>query len=222
MKKLEKSIQTAKSDEDIKEFGLLTRCREALDKEIPLRELDFTSEEEKWLRGFAFLSLKPLCVLLNLGEADITNKEVLEKECSLVLRHKKTGITSLCGKLEAELSELEEKDRAVFMQELGITESALDKILDLSYKLLGLVSFFTANENEVKAWTIPSGTTALKAAGVVHSDMEKGFIKAEVMNFEKLMEVGSLAQAREKGELGLEGKNYLVQDGDVIFFRFNV
>jgi len=154
--------------------------------------------------------------------ADIENKEILEKEHSEILKDKKTGITSVCGKLEAELSQLEEKDRLVFMQEMGIKESALDKILDLSYKLLGLVSFFTANENEVKAWLIPSGTTALKAAGTVHSDMEKGFIKAEVMNFEKLMQVGSLAQAREKGELRLEGKDYPVQDGDVIFFRFNV
>jgi hypothetical protein len=222
MKKLEKSAKTGKSDADKKEFELLTRCKEALDKETPLRDLDFTEEEEKWLRGFAFLSLKPLFVLLNIGEADIKNKEALEKEYSKILKHKKTGITSVCGKLEAELSQLEEKDRAAFMQELGIKGSALDRILDLSYKLLGLISFFTANENEVKAWTVPSGTTALKAAGTVHSDMEKGFIKAEVMNFDKLIEVGSLSHAREKGELKLEGKNYLVQDGDVIFFRFNV
>ena len=222
VKKIEKALKTAKSDADKKELELLTRCKEALDKELPLRDLEFTSEEEKCLRGFAFLSLKPLCVILNIGEADIENKEILEKEHSEILKDKKTGITSVCGKLEAELSQLEEKDRLVFMQEMGIKESALDKILDLSYKLLGLVSFFTANENEVKAWLIPSGTTALKAAGTVHSDMEKGFIKAEVMNFEKLMQVGSLAQAREKGELRLEGKDYPVQDGDVIFFRFNV
>jgi len=222
MTKLEKSIQIAKSDADKKEFDLLTRCKEALEKEMPLRDVDFTPEEDKYLRGFAFLSLKPLCILLNIGEADINNKDALEKECSEILKHKKTGITSVCGKLEAELSQLEEKDRIAFMQDMGIKESALDRILDLSYKLLGLVSFFTANENEVKAWTIPYGTTALKAAGTVHTDMEKGFIKAEVMNFEKLMQAGTLHHAREKGELKLEGKSYVVQDGDVIFFRFNV
>ena len=222
MTKLEKSLKTAKSDSDRKELELLARCKEALEKEMPLRDLDFSSEDEKWLRGFAFLSLKPLCVLLNLGEADIKNKEALEKEYTQILKHKKTGITSACGKLEAELSQLEEEDRGSFMQELGIAESALDRILDLSYRLLGLISFFTANENEVKAWTIPSGTTALKAAGTVHSDMEKGFIKAEVLNFDQLMEAGSVHHAREKGKLRLEGKEYLVQDGDVIFFRFNV
>lgn len=222
MKKLEKSLKTAKSDADKKELDMLRQCKEALDKEVPLRDLDFSPEEEKLLRGFAFLSLKPLCLLLNLGEADIKNKDALEKEYSEILKHKKTGITSVCGKLEAELSQLEQKDREAFMQELGIAESALDRILDLSYRLLGLISFFTANENEVKAWTIPSGTTALKAAGTVHSDMEKGFIKAEVLNFDRLMEIGSVHQARDKGELRLEGKSYLVQDGDVIFFRFNV
>lgn len=222
MKKLEKSIQTAKSDADLKEFGLLTQCKECLDEEIPLRDRDFTSEDEKWSRCFAFLSLKPLFVILNIGEADIKNKEALEEEYTQALKHKRAGITSVCGKLESELSQLEPKDRAAFMQELGIKESALDRILDLSHKLLGLISFFTANENEVKAWTVPSGTTALKAAGTVHSDMEKGFIKAEVLNFDQMMEVGSLQKAREKGKLRLEGKDYLVQDGDVIFFRFNV
>ncbi len=222
MKKLEKSIQTTKSDADLKEFGLLTQCKECLDNETPLRDRIFTLEDEKWCRCFAFLSLKPLFVILNIGEADIRNKKRLEEEYATVLKHKKTGITSICGKLEAELSQLEEKDRDAFMQELGIAESALDRILDLSYRLLGLISFFTANENEVKAWTIPSGTTALKAAGTVHSDMEKGFIKAEVLNFDELMEASSVHHAREKGKLRLEGKEYLVQDGDVIFFRFNV
>jgi len=136
-------------------------------------------------------------------------------------QHKKTAVCSICGKLEMELSQLEE-DRCAFMEDLGINELAVERVIDLSYKLLDLISFFTSNENEVKAWPVPSGIKAIKAAGVVHTDMERGFIKAEVITFDKLWELGSIHKAKEKGELRLEGKDYVVTDGDVIFFRFNV
>jgi len=221
MKRLEKTLASSKLEQDKRELDLLIKCKEALNKGIPLRNLDLTSEEEKLLRGYSFLSLKPLLVILNIGEVDIKNMETLENEIKPSLKYQKTKATSLCGKLEMELAQLEEKDKKDFMQELGLTQSALDKMIDLSYKLLGLLSFFTCNENEVRAWTIPKGTVALKAAGVVHTDMEKGFIKADVINYSKLMEFGSTHKAKEKGELRLEAKDYVVKDGDVIFFRFS-
>lgn len=222
IKRLEKEVVSTKSEKDKRELELLGRCKEFLDKEIPLRDLDFSEDQQKLLSGYSFLSLKPQLVILNIGEDDIKKREILEKKISEFLKHKKTSASSVCGKLEMELLQLEEKDREAFMEDLGIERTALDRIIDLSYKLLGLVSFFTCNENEVKAWTIPSGTVALRAAGVVHSDMEKGFIKAEVINYNKLKELGSVQKAKERGELRLEGKDYVVKDGDVIFFRFNV
>jgi ribosome-binding ATPase YchF (GTP1/OBG family) len=132
------------------------------------------------------------------------------------------SVCSICGKLEMELSQLEETDRKAFMEDLGLREQAVERVIDVSYRLLDLISFFTANQNEVKAWPVPAGIGALKAAGTVHTDMEKGFIKAEVIPFDRLWELGSIHKAKEAGELRLEGKEYTVQDGDVIFFRFNV
>ncbi|OGC79580.1 MAG: hypothetical protein A2145_01960 [candidate division Zixibacteria bacterium RBG_16_40_9] len=134
----------------------------------------------------------------------------------------KIQLLVLCGKLEEEISNLEENEREIFMQELGIAQPATKKLVQYSYNLMDLITFYTANEKEVKAWLIPNGSKALKAAGTVHSDMEKGFIKAEVIAADKLIELGSVHHAKEKGQLRLEGKDYIVQDGDLIFFRFNV
>ncbi len=163
-----------------------------------------------------------MLLILNIDEKQSSQREKLEAEYSEMAQHKNTAVCSTCGKLEMELSQLEEKDRIDFMAELGIKELAIQRVIDISYKLLNLISFFTANENEVKAWPVPSGIKAIKAAGVVHTDMEKGFIKAEVITFDKLWELGSIHAAKQRGELRLEGKEYVVQDGDVIFFRFNV
>lgn len=225
LKRLEKSVASTKIEEEKRELQILQRFKESLDQGIPLRELDLSLDEEKLIRGYAFLSLKPMLLILNLDEKQHGQREKLESECSELIKSTKTAgcsVCSICGKLEMELSQLEEKDRNDFMADLGIKELAIERVIDISYRLLNLISFFTANENEVKAWPVPSGIKAIKAAGVVHSDMEKGFIKAEVIGFHKLWGLRSIHKAKEKGELRLEGKDYVVQDGDVIFFRFNV
>ncbi len=222
LKRLEKTVATSKAEDEKRELLILQRFKESLDQGIPLRELELSPNEEKSIRGYAFLSLKPMLLILNIDEKQNSQREKLESEFSEMVERKKTALCSICGKLEMELSQLEEEDRKVFMEDLGVKELAVERVIDVSYKLLDLISFFTANENEVRAWRVPSGINALKAAGAVHTDMERGFIKAEVITFDKLWELGSIVKAKEKGELRLEGKNYVVQDGDVIFFRFNV
>jgi len=220
--KLEKSYHTTKSPEEKREYDLLTKCKASLEKGIPLRDLDFALEELRLLKGYSFLSFKPILIILNLGEEDLSERENLEKDFSSKLKFKHSLVSAICGKLEMEISQLEDKDRESFLKELGLKEPAKNRMISISYNLLGLISFFTANQNEVRAWAIPSGTKALRAAGTVHTDMEKGFIKAEVINYDKLIEAGSIHHAKGKGLVRLEGKEYLVQDGDLIFFRFNV
>jgi len=222
MSKLEKSYHTTKSPEEKREYELLTKCKSTLENNVPLRNIDFAPEEIRLLSGYCFLSLKPILIILNLGEEELSEGEKVEKDFASKLKYKRSLVSAICGKLEMEVSQLEEKDRAPFLEELGIKEQARDRVISSSYKLLGLISFFTANQNEVRAWAIPLGTKALRAAGTVHTDMEKGFIKAEVINYDKLIEAGSIHQAKEKGSVRLEGKDYIVQDGDLIFFRFNV
>lgn len=222
LKRLEKSVTSSKVEEEKRELAILHRFKESLDEGIPLREVTLSPEEEKLIRGYAFLSLKPLLLVLNLDENQYSQRDKIESDFSEFTRHKNMAVCSMCGKLEMELSQLDEKDRKTFMEDLGVDQLAIEKVIDVSFKLLDLISFFTANENEVRAWSIPSGTHAIKAAGTVHTDMERGFIKAEVITVDKLLELGSIHHAKEKGELKLEGKDYVVQDGDVIFFRFNV
>jgi len=224
-KRVEKSHKQGKAGtlaEEQKEQNLIKKCQEALEKEIPLRNINFTSEEEKALRGFSFLSAKPILIILNMAEKELNQIAALEEKYKAGLFGEKIGLLALCGKLEEELSNLEEDERQAFMQELGISQPATKRLVNSSYNLMDLITFYTANEKEVKAWLIPRGNKALKAAGTVHSDMEKGFIKAEVIAAERLIELGSVHHAKEKGILKLEGKDYIVQDRDVIFFRFNV
>ena len=224
-KRWEKSHKQSKvgtSPEEQKEQNLIKKCKEALDKEIPLRNINFNSEEEKALRGFSFLSAKPILIILNMAEKELNQISALEEKYKASLSGEKIGLLVLCGKLEEELSKLEEEEKQIFMQELGISQPATKRLVNSSYNLMDLITFYTANEKEVKAWLIPRGNKALKAAGTVHSDMEKGFIKAEVIAANRLIELGSVHHAKEKGLLKLEGKDYLVQDGDVVFFRFNV
>ncbi len=222
LRRLEKTVASSKTQEDKRELQALHTLKEALEKEMPLREVQLSPEDAKLVRGYSFLSQKPLLLILNLGEEQIKIKAQMEAELNEFRKRKKVRVCSVCGKLEMELGELDEKDKQAFMEDLGIDEPAAKGMIKSSFELLDLISFFTANENEVKAWTVPSGTKSLKAAGVVHSDMEKGFIKAEVISCDKLFELGSVHKAKEKGALRLEGKDYVVQDGDVIFFRFNL
>jgi ribosome-binding ATPase len=202
------------------EAELLERCHKALEKEESLRNLSFSAEEETLLAGFGFLSRKPVLALFNAPD-DRAGKPLPSSYQNELERHKIEGLL-LAGKVEMEISLLDEADRQSFLQEMGIEESSRTRFIRASYHLLDLISFFTTGEDEVKAWTVERGTPARKAAGKIHSDMEQGFIRAEVVTYEDFITLGSEAKCREAGKLRLEGKDYLVQDGDIIHFRFNV
>ncbi len=204
-----------------KEYELLVRCKEALEANTPLRNLEFEAEDEKRIRGFQFLSQKPMLLVLNLGEEDAARlHEVEEKYRSGPLAGKaNTAVTAVCGKIEAELAELPAADAKEYLLSYGLKESGLQRIIEATYRLLGTMSFLTAGDTEVRAWTIPINSTAVKAAGAIHSDFEKKFIRAEVVNWKNLIDLGGYPGVREKGLLRLEGKEYIVKDGDVLVIR---
>jgi GTP-binding protein YchF len=203
------------------EYALLVRCKEALEANTPLRNLEFTGEDEKRIRGFQFLSQKPMLLVLNLGEEDAARlHEVEEKYRTGALAGKaNTAVTAVCGKIEAELAELPAADALEYLSSYGLSEGGLQRIIDATYRLLGLMSFLTAGDTEVRAWTIPIQSPAVKAAGAIHSDFEKKFIRAEVVNWKNLIDLGGYPGVREKGLLRLEGKEYIVKDGDVLVIR---
>jgi len=210
-------------DEKLKpEKAVLDRCLEQLGEEKPLRDLDFTTEEAKIIKGFQFLSIKPKMIVLNIGESQLSDRKAIIEKYDSFAQGEHYSIETVSARVQMELGELDDEDREMFMADLGITESAFDRLLKKSYELLGVISFLTGGEKEVHAWTIRTGTKAPQAAGVIHKDFEKGFIKAEVVAFDKLAEVMSEAEAKKRGWMRLEGKEYVVQDGDVIIFRFNV
>jgi GTP-binding protein YchF len=219
VERLEKQVQKDKDEQGLKELALIKRCREYLEVEKPLREMDFSEEEAFMVRGFQFLSAKSLIIVININENDI-DKEA--EFASRVPGKPNVKVIALCAKVEQEISQLAEEDRALFLEELNITEPALNKLIRTSFDLLGLISFFTVGENECRAWTIKNGLTAQKAAGVVHSDFERGFIRAEVVHYDDFVKMKSMAKCREQGLLRLEGKNYIVKDGDIMTIRFNV
>ena len=203
-----------------REGEVLARCLKALEGEESLRALDFTADEETLLSGFGFLSRKSVIAIFNVAE-ERAGKELPD---AYKAELDKLQIAGLClsAKVEMEVAQLDEKDRQAFLAELGIAEPARDRFIRSSYALLDLISFFTTGEDEVKAWTITRGTAARKAAGKIHSDIERGFIRAEVVAYEDFIRCGSEAKCRETGKLRLEGKDYSVQDGDIVHFRFNV
>ena len=199
------------------EKALMERFEVHLESETPLRDLDdLTVDETKWARGFGFFTLKPLLLVLNLGDA------VPDLADLLTYDHRQARVVGLQGKLEAELSQLDAEDAALFMEEYGITELSAAKVIRLSYELMAIQSFFTVGEDEVRAWSIPSGAKAPEAAGAIHSDLQKGFIRAEVMTYDDLMRAGSEAGVKAAGKLRLEGKDYVVQEGEIVHIRFNV
>jgi GTP-binding protein YchF len=224
LERLAKDLKKAKSAELEMENEVLVRLKETLESERPLRELALTAEEERRIRGFTFLSAKPIMLVINAGDQDaaklshVVEAFGLQPQASLC----NVGITAVCGKIESEIAALPPEDARMFMEDLGISGNALDRIIQKSYDLLGVFSFYTAGEPEVRAWTIPRNTPAPQAAGVIHSDIEKGFIKAEVVAFDDMVALGSFQAAKSKGVLRLEGKEYRIQEGDVILFRFNV
>jgi GTP-binding protein YchF len=223
LERLEKDLKKMKTPELEKEFELLKRANAHLGSEKPLREMEMTPEDKKRLRGFMFLSEKPIFYVLNIGESTELGKELDEA----VSKYKLTEIagrpnaaaTAICGKVEAELAEMSDEDAAEFLSSYGLTESGLVRLIRTTYKLLGLISFFTAGEDECRAWQVPANSRAQEAAGAIHSDLEKHFIRAETIRWDQLLEAGSEANARAKGTLRLEGKDYIVQDGDVMHIR---
>ncbi len=202
----------------------LERCRRALEAGTPLREAALLSDDARILKGLAFLTLKPLLIVINAGEDDAADLAGALGRCGLQRWHEraKVAIAAVCAPLEEEIGRLEPADQPAFLAELGLPDRALDRLLRAAYRLLGLISFLTAGEDECRAWSIPAGTTAVKAAGVIHTDFERGFIRAEVVPWQRLVEATSFAACRTQGTLRLEGRDYVVQDGDVITFRFNV
>jgi GTP-binding protein YchF len=218
---IENRIARLKKEKDsTRERELLERLKAALEQERPLRDLELSAEELQMMAGFRFLSLKPLLLLLNVDEqaaARGPSRDVLD-----LAESKHLSLIAMSGRAEMEIAQLAEDEQREFLQDLGIAEPARDRFIHAAYALLDLISFLTAGEDECRAWTIMRGTTAHKAAGKIHSDIERGFIRAEVVRFEDLVALGSEAKCREQGKLKLEGKEYVVQDGDVIHFRFNV
>ena len=223
LERLEKDLKKMRSPELEKENELMIKAKAHLETEKPLREMEMTPEDKKRLRGFMFLSEKPILYVLNIGESTELGKDleaaVAKYKLSEVAARPNAGASAICGKVEAELSEMSDEDAAEFLGSYGLTESGLSRLIRTSYHLLGLISFFTAGEDECRAWTIPLNTRAQNAAGAIHSDLEKHFIRAETIRWDQLLDAGSEANARAKGTLRLEGKDYIVQDGDVMHIR---
>jgi ribosome-binding ATPase len=221
LERLERDIKKTNTPELRKEQEILQRCREALEAGTPLRALELAADDAKRLRGFQFLSAKPLLIVLNLDEADLAKAQDAVKLAGIgdFLNGAATRAVPICARIELEIAQLDEADRAAFMADLGLQESGLDRVIRASYDLLGYISFFTVGEDECRAWSIPRDTPAVLAAGEIHSDISRGFIRAEVVRYEPLLARRTLAACREHGELRLEGKEYIVLDGDVINFR---
>jgi hypothetical protein len=226
LERLAKDLKKGKSAELERERELVERCKDSLEGGQPLRALQLSSDDRKLLRGFQFLSAKPLLLVINVDETDIgdigTSVDAIAARTGLTafLARAGTKAVALCAKIELEISQLEPADAAAFLADLGLHESGLDRVIRSTYDLLGYMSFFTVGEDECRAWSIARGTQAQLAAGEIHSDIQRGFIRAEVVSYDALTTRGTMAVCREHGEVRLEGKEYIVQDGDIINFRF--
>jgi GTP-binding protein YchF len=221
LERVDKDLKKKKDPALEWEKAVLEKCKAHLEAEKPLRELELTPEERKPISGFLFLSQRPMLYVLNLGddEAAEMDKAVEKHKLAALQGRPNTAVVAVCGRLEAELAEMEEKEAAELLASYGLKEPGLNRLIHATYDLMGLIAFFTAGEPEVRAWTIRKGSTAVKAAGEIHSDIEKGFIRAEVVRCEDLLAAGSIAAAKEKAQVRLEGKEYIVREGDVILFR---
>jgi len=221
LERLEKDRKKIKNPELDREYDLLVRSKAVLEQNQPLRQLDIEGEDEKRLRGFQFLSRKPMLYVLNLGEEEAGSLHDREREFrdGVLAGRRHTAASAVCGKIEAELAELPREEQRDYLASYGLKESGLERLISATYALLGLMSFLTAGEDECRAWTVPVGSPAVKAAGAIHSDFEKKFIRAEVVNWQALIDHGGYTGVREKGLLRLEGKEYIVRDGDVLVIR---
>ena len=221
--KIEKKAETTKDKEALFEVNVLRKCKEALESEKPLRLVEFDKDELLFIKNFNFITLKKLIYVANVDEISAS---VGDNEYSLKLKeyaeNEDSSVIVMCAKLESELADYTDEDRKQFLSDVGITNSGLDKLIFATYDLLGLATFFTSGADECRAWTFKKGMTAPSCAGIIHTDFEKGFIKAEVMSFNDLRDAGSELKVKENGKLRLEGKEYIMQDGDICYFRFNV
>jgi len=225
LERIDVSLKGAKPTERaplLKEQEIVNRIKDSLEKDIPVRELHLAAEEKKYLSGYQLLSEKPMLIIVNIGENQLLEADDIVTGLETRYSRNDCRVTVMCGELEMELSQLDEQASSEMRFEYGIKEPGIDRVIKLSYELLGLITFFTTASSEVKAWSVQKGTEALKAAGKIHSDMEKGFIRAEVIGYDDLIKCGGFAEAKKRGMLRLEGKNYVVQDGDVITFLFNI
>lgn len=212
----------AEREANERELAVLEKLAPSLREGNPIRDVEIADDEKARIRGFRFLTEKPVLVLLNIGEADIPRAAEIAADFASRYRHSQSQVEALSAKVEMEIGQLDEADAAVFREEMGLTESSLERVIRLSYRLLGLISFFTAGPDETRAWTIPNGGTAVDAAAAIHTDLARGFIRAEVITYEDLIALGSTAEARKHGKLRSEGKNYKMVDGDTIEVLFNV
>ncbi|OFW16573.1 MAG: hypothetical protein A3F69_05115 [Acidobacteria bacterium RIFCSPLOWO2_12_FULL_66_10] len=229
VERIEKDLKKGRTTELERERDVVTLCRTTLEAGRPLRALDLKGEDLKRLRGFQFLSAKPLLIVINLDESQLAgggdaatriDRAADAAGLTSFLSHAATAAVAVCAKIELEIGQLERADAAAFLADLGLSASGLDRVIRASYDLLGYISFFTVGEDENRAWSIPRNTPAQLAAGEIHSDIARGFIRAEVVNYDHLIGRGSMAACRDHGEVRLEGKEYVVQDGDIINFRF--
>ena len=220
--KVEKKAISTKDKEALKEVDLMKKIKEALEQNIPARRLEYTEDEEKILKSFNLLTKKPLIYAANVSETDINTGNDYVEQVKQYAKEEGSEVIVICAKVESELSELEEEEKEMFLEELGIETSGLNKLIKATYSLLGLATYFTAGDKEVKAWTFKKGMKAPACAGIIHSDFEKGFIKAEVISYDDYVKYNGEKGAKENGKLRLEGKEYEMQDGDICLFRFNV
>ena len=223
LERVSKKARTTKDKDELLELEVLEKCKKALLENVPLRQVDLNEEELKVIKSYSFLTIKPIIYLANIKESELGEqdnehvkvvKEYADKENAKVI--------SLCAKIEEELSELEEEDKKEMLDGLGLDGSGLDKLIKATYDILGLATYFTVGKDEVRAWTFKKGMNAKSCAGIIHTDFEKGFIRAEVISYDDLIEYGSELKVKEAGKARLEGKDYLMQDGDICHFRFNV
>ena len=220
--KIGKKAMTTKNKDDVKEIELLERIKEALESNIPVRKLGLDEEEKKLISSFNLITLKPIIYALNVEDNDINTGNNYTKLVEDYAKKEGSETAIICAKLESELSELDEEEKKLFLDDLGIKESGVERLINKTYDLLGLATFFTVGKDEVRAWTFKKGSKAPECAGIIHSDFEKGFIKAEVMSYGDLVNAGSELKVRELGKARIEGKEYIMQDGDICHFRFNV
>lgn len=221
--KIKKKAETNRDKEALQEYEILKKAKDALDKGVSLRNIDFSKEEKKVIKNFSFLTLKPIIYLANVKEDDIANEDnEYIKQVKEYAKKEQAKVIKICAKIEEDLCDMNEDEKKEMLEMLGVEESGLDQLIKATYSLLGLKTYFTVGKDEVRAWTFHDGMNAKQCAGIIHTDFEKGFIKAEVISYEDLISCGSELKVKEAGKARLEGKDYLMQDGDICQFRFNV